>query len=85
MRVVGASGSVCRRSIRRCGRRRPPSAAIVGAELDEQQPAASRQQFEVRRALAPQPVDHRAFESLEADRTELQNLRHVIGGRKRIR
>ena len=38
----------------------------------------------MRRALLAEPVHHRSLEPFEADRLELQNLRHVIGGGERI-
>ena len=57
---------------------------VVEAELDQQQAAAVRDQVEIRHALLVQAVDDVAFEPFEADRLELQNLRHVIGGRERV-
>ena len=57
---------------------------IVGAELHQQHAAPGRQQIEIGRALRAQAIDHRALEAFEADRRELENLRHVVGGLERV-
>src|SRR5262249_28550715 len=57
---------------------------VVSSELDEQVTAAFGNQFEIRRALPPQTVDHRAFEAFKADWLDGKNLRDVVGSGKRV-
>src|SRR5215216_4922494 len=57
---------------------------MVCAEFDEQDATAVWKQLEIRRALSPESVHHHAFETLEANRCELQNFRYVIGCRERV-
>src|SRR5713226_9723325 len=57
---------------------------IVCAEFHEQVSKSLWQEVEVRRAFSFQAVNDRALESLETDRPEFENLRHVIGSRKRV-
>ena len=44
--------------------------------------APTGQQLEVRRTLVLKAVDDAAFETFETDRRRLENVGHVIGGRK---
>jgi hypothetical protein len=61
------------------------AARIVEAELHEEEPASRRQQLEIRRPFPSEAVDHGALESFEADRVELEDFSHVVGGGKRVR
>ena len=63
---------------------RRPRPALSPPNSTSRHAAAVGQQIEVRRALPAQAVDHGAFEALEADRLELENLRDVVGRRKGV-
>src|SRR4029453_10021574 len=56
----------------------------VEPEFYQQETATLRKQLEVRGTLFPKSVHDRAFESLQADWLERENLGDMIGGGKRV-
>ncbi len=58
--------------------------SVVVPELHEQEAAALRKQVEIGCSLPAKAVHDGAFETLEADRLETENARHVIGSREGV-
>ena len=56
----------------------------VESEFDEEISAAVWNEIQVRRALPAKTINHGAFEALEANGTELENFRDVVGRGKRV-
>src|SRR4029450_12591542 len=79
-RGMGQAFDVIREPLRRCIRR----IRAVEPEFDKQETATVWKQLEVRCTLLPKSVHDRAFESLQADGLERENLRDMIGGGKRV-
>ena len=52
---------------------------VVGAELDQENASAGREQIDVGRAFALKAFDDGAFEAFEADGVEFEDFGDVIG------